>query len=131
MQQRFFNLIREENKNGATVLFSSHILTEVQKLCTRVGIIKEGRMIRVEEISTMRNTTYKKVRLDFPAEIPADILSLAGISNVAQEASEVSFLFKGEIGTLIQTIGRFPLSNVQIEEPDLEEIFLHYYDKEA
>jgi len=59
MQQRFFDLIREENKKGVTILFSSHILSEVQKLCSRVGIIKDGEMVAVEDIETMRNTTYK------------------------------------------------------------------------
>ncbi len=63
MQQKFFNLIREENKRGATVFFSSHILGEVQKLCNRVAIIKEGRIINVQEIKTLQKDNYKKIRV--------------------------------------------------------------------
>ena len=63
MQQKFFNLIREENKRGATVFFSSHILSEVQRLCNRVAIIKEGRIIKIQDIKTLQKDNYKKVRV--------------------------------------------------------------------
>lgn len=131
MQQKFFNLIRSENKNGATVLFSSHILTEVQKLCSRVAIIKEGRIIKVEDIGAMRNTTYKKIRLEFHSEVPGELTALDGISNLKRDGPELSFLYKGNIDSMIKTIARFELANVMIEEPDLEEIFLHYFGREA
>lgn len=130
MQQRFFDLIREENKRGATVLFSSHILSEVQKLCSRVGIIKEGRMIKIENINDMINTTYKKVKIIFKDSIPEEIHALEGISGKLIHDNEISFLFKGDINSLFQLLSRFSLVNAIIEEPDLEEIFLHYYNRE-
>lgn len=130
MQQRFFDLIREENKRGATVLFSSHILSEVQKLCSRVGIIKEGRMIKIENINEMINTTYKKVKIIFKDSIPDEIHSLEGISGKLIHNNEISFLFKGDINSLFHLLSHFSLVNAIIEEPDLEEIFLHYYNRE-
>lgn len=130
MQQRFFDLIREENKRGATVLFSSHILSEVQKLCSRVGIIKEGRMIKIENINDMINTTYKKVKIIFKDSIPEEIHTLEGISGKLLHNNEISFLFKGDINSLFHLLSRFSLVNAIIEEPDLEEIFLHYYNRE-
>lgn len=130
MQQKFFELIREENKKGATVLFSSHILPEVQKLCTRVGIIKEGKIVKVEDISEMINTTYKKIKLNFKNEIPSALQALTGISGVTKNGTEIDFLFKGDINTVIRFINSYELNNAIIEEPDLEEIFLHYYNKE-
>ena len=130
MQQKFFQLIKEENEKGATVLFSSHILSEVQKLCSRVCIIKEGRIIKIQEISELINTTYKKIKLDFKYEISKNLLSIDGISGAKINGSELSFLFKGDINTIIQELAGSQLDNVLIEEPDLEEIFLHYYDKE-
>jgi ABC-2 type transport system ATP-binding protein len=127
MQQKFFGLIREENANGATVLFSSHILPEVQKLCTRVAIIKEGRIIRVEDIGTMRDTTYKKIRIDYKSGKAEAITALDGVNDFKQDGCEISFLYKGDINRVIAVIGAFELNNLIIEEPDLEEIFLHYY----
>ena len=130
MQQKFFQLIKEENKRGATILFSSHILSEVQKLCSRVCIIKEGRIVQIQEISELINTTYKKIKLDYKQEISQSLLSIEGINGVKTNGKEVSFLFKGDINRIIQQLAGSQLNNVLIEEPDLEEIFLHYYDKE-
>lgn len=70
MQKTFFELIRRENANGVTVLLSSHILSEVQKLCSRVAIIKEGRIVKLEDIGTLRDTAYKKVRIEFNQGFP-------------------------------------------------------------
>lgn len=130
MQQKFFDLILEENKKGATVLMSSHILSEVQKLCSRVAIIKEGKIVRMEDIATIRNTTYKKVHMEFKGSIPDGVLNLVGVSNQSIRESEISFLFKGNINDIIRAFEGNELSNLIIEEPDLEEIFMHYYTKE-
>lgn len=130
MQQRFFTLIREENARGATVLFSSHILPEVQKLCTRVGIIQEGRIIEVADISTMRNTTYKKIKMEFKNDIPGGINSLEGLNDIKISEKEISFLFRGDINSIIRLVSNTEIANITIEEPDLEEIFMHYYNKE-
>lgn len=130
MQQKFFDLIREENGKGATILMSSHILSEVQKLCSRVAIIKDGQIIRIEDIATMRNTTYKKITVDFKYAIEQSLLILPGISNLITNLTEVSFLFKGNINDVVQAISKSEITNLIIEEPDLEEIFMHYYIKE-
>lgn len=129
MQQKFFDLIKAENERGATVLMSSHILPEVQKLCTRVAIIKEGRIIKIEDIGTMRDTAYKKIRVNFGDGIPEDLAALEGVSSLTVSGPELSFLFMGDINKVIQIISRHHLVNISIEEPDLEEIFLHYYGK--
>ncbi|MDD2534262.1 MAG: ABC transporter ATP-binding protein [Eubacteriales bacterium] len=127
MQQKFFDLIKAENAKGATVLMSSHILTEVQKLCSRVAIIKEGQIIKIEDIQTMRETAYKKIRLTFADGQPFKLAELPGISSYEQNGSDSTFLYKGSVNALVQTISGIDLANVTIEEPDLEEIFLHYY----
>ena len=74
MQQRFFELLEEENKKGATILFSSHILTEVQRLCNRVAIIKEGKIVTVEKISTLKENTYKKFKVETKARTRLKLL---------------------------------------------------------
>ena len=131
MQQKFFDLILEENKKGATVLFSSHILSEVQKLCTRVAIIKEGHIVKVENINDMRNNAYKKVTV---ASTTPDLESrfvMEGVTNLVKEDSEINFLFKGDVNKIIEKLHGVNITNILIEEPTLEEIFMHYYQKEA
>jgi ABC-2 type transport system ATP-binding protein len=131
MQQRFFDLIREENKKGVTILFSSHILSEVQKLCSRVGIIKDGEMVAVEDIETMRNTTYKKIKIEGEgiSGLSQRIKELEGNTSFKSLDDEISFIFKGDINNLINMLSEYKIKNLLIEEPDLEEIFMHYYDR--
>lgn len=130
MQQNFFNLLNEENKKGATILFSSHILSEVQKLCNRVAIIKEGRIIKVERMSDLIETNYKRFKLETAAKIEKEMLDIDGISDLTIVDHTVSFLYKGPINAITKKIASLDLTNLWAEEPDLEEIFLHYYQRE-
>jgi len=127
MQQNFFNLIREENQRGATVFFSSHILGEVQRLCSRVAIIKEGSIIKFQDIKTLQAENYKKIRITADS-LDEKTFSFDGISNLQRENGVLSFFFKGDINQITKTISGIKLSDVSIEEPTLEEIFLHYYE---
>jgi len=127
MQQKFFNLIREENKNGATVLFSSHILSEVQQLCDRVAIIKNGEIISIQEIKSLREDTYKKFILK-GTKIDKSKFVIDGITKLEQTDHKVSFLFRGDINEIIKIAATFKLTDISIEEPTLEEIFMHYYE---
>ena len=81
MQQNFFNLIREENQRGATVFFSSHILGEVQRLCSRVAIIKDGKIINIQDIKTLQDDNYKKIRIE-AENLDEKAFSFEGISNL-------------------------------------------------
>lgn len=130
MQQTFFELLREENKRGATILFSSHILSEVQKLCSRVAIIKEGKIIKVERMDDLRRNSYAKIRLELAAPINKSWLNLPGISNLQVSARRVSFLFRGDINVITKLVVGMKLISIWIEEPELEEIFMHYYKTE-
>ena len=128
MQQKFFKLIREENEiRGATVFFSSHILGEVQKMCNRVAIIKEGTVIRIEEIATLQKDNYKKIRVTAD-DVDEKRYDIEGVSNLAKENGAVSFLFKGDINVMAKLISEKEIADVTIEEPTLEEIFMHYYE---
>jgi ABC-2 type transport system ATP-binding protein len=131
MQQKFFDLLREENKNGTTILFSSHILSEVQRACNRVAIIKEGRIISLEKISTLRENSYRKIKVDTTAAVGQDYFKMNGVSNIEADGNNVSFLYRGNINLIMKRITELNLSNILIEEPSLEEIFMHYYEKEA
>lgn len=130
MQQRFFELLEEENKKGATILFSSHILSEVQRLCNRVAIIKEGKVVTVEKISTLKENNYKRFKIETADIVDLNVFKIIGVNNLEMKGNEVSFLFKGNINTVLKKLAEIDLRNLWIEEPDLEEIFMHYYEKE-
>ncbi len=127
MQRKFFQLVREENSRGVTVFFSSHILSEVQRLCNRVGIIKEGRLIEIADIRTLQRDNYKKVRVVGDG-LSAARFDLPGVTNLECANGEVHFFYKGDVNALLRRIGESPVSDVMIEEPTLEEIFMHYYE---
>ena len=127
MQRKFFQLIRDENARGVTVFFSSHILGEVQRMCNRVSIIKEGKIIEVADIRTLQKNNYKKVQVVADA-LDAKFFDLPGVTNLESHNGTVHFFFKGDINAIMQKIGQVKVSDVTIEEPTLEEIFLHYYE---
>lgn len=131
MQQKFFNLIKEENRQGATVLFSSHILGEVQKLCSRVAIIKEGRIISIEDINSLHNRNYKRFKIDFHNHLDPGYFNIEGVADLNTTPGSAAFLFKGELNQVIDKIHSLDLINLTVEEPSLEEIFMHYYERES
>ena len=127
MQKTFFNLIKEENKRGATVLFSSHILGEIQRICDRVAIIKEGRIVAVQKISELQQSAYKNVSFTVKSGASPKAIALEGAQNIEISGASASFIFKGDVNMLLSEIAKYPLVNVDITEPTLEEIFMHYY----
>ncbi len=131
MQQKFFDLLAEENKKGSTILFSSHILSEVQKLCRRVAIIKDGKIVKVEKISTLKENNHKKFQIETIPKIDKEYFNITGVSNLEVKDHMVNFLFRGNINYIMKKISDIEITNLWVEEPNLEEIFLHYYEKEA
>ena len=130
IQQAFYDILKEENCRGATVFFSSHVLSEVQKLCDRVAILKEGQLIGIQSIKELCESGYKKVSLSAKEAIPRDFFNLSGIANYAETADKtsVSFMYNGNITAIIDKIHLLSLDDVLLEEPSLEEIFMHYYE---
>ncbi len=131
MQQKFFELLKEENKKGTTILFSSHILSEVQKMCDRVAIIKDGRLIKLQKISELKDNNHKKFKVETKNPIDSVFFDIKGVSNLQIKGEMVSFLFRGNINDVIKKLDQIDITNLWIEEPDLEEIFMHYYEKEV
>ncbi|TLS48916.1 ABC transporter ATP-binding protein [Paenibacillus antri] len=129
MQQKFFELIAQENQKGAAVFFSSHILSEVQKMCDRVAFIKDGRIIKQEKISDLQENSYKKISLEAKSGIAKAALEMDGVSNIELKGNTASFIFRGNINAIMRRVAEIELTNITIAEPDLEEIFMHYYMK--
>ncbi len=129
MQARFFELIRSENRKGMTIFFSSHTLSEVQLLCKRVAIIKEGRIIKVEDIETLRKRQLKKIHIEFAEEAENEIADLGGIENTPVVSGKtLQFMYSGDINDLVLKLRDKLIADLTIEEPSLEEIFMHYYN---
>ncbi len=127
MQRKFFDLIRQENSRGVTVFFSSHILGEVQRLCNRVGIIREGKIAEISDIRTLQQNNYKKIRIECSG-IDSSLFNMPGVTNLQDEDSTLHFFFKGDINAVLQKLSPLQVNDVTIEEPTLEEIFMHYYE---
>jgi len=128
MQNTFFEMLREERNKGTTIFFSSHILSEVQKMCDRVAIIKEGELVQVETIENLTKNNLKKITISLESPEPIDI-NLKGILSEEQTGKEVKLLYNGDMKALLNQLYTMPIQDLLIEEPTLEEIFMHYYEK--
>jgi len=129
MQKRFFDLIKQENQTGTTVLFSSHILSEVKKISNRIGFIKDGHIIKVEKMEDLFSKNYKKIEIETNDEKVSKIEELLGVSAFDKEGGRVKFMYQGKLDLLLNVLNSLELSDLLISEPDLEEIFLQYYEK--
>lgn len=124
MQREFFNILRERNAEGATVFLSSHVLSEIQRNCTRAAIIREGRIIACDSVEALSQTSTKRVIVHGAVSLNG----LDGIRDLKSADGVQSFLYSGEISRLLDVLSRGNVSDISVAEPDLEEIFLHYYE---
>ena len=127
IQQIFYDILREENQKGTTIFFSSHVLGEVQKLCGRVAILREGRLVNIQSMKQLRESGYKKITLTAKAPIPEDFFDIPGAANVQQENRAASLMFNGSAASIMDRLQQLELEDILIEEPSLEEIFINYY----
>ena len=126
MQREFFSMLEEEHRKGVTIFMSSHILSEIESHAETAAAIREGRIIvsgKVEEIS---KTNARKVNL----RGKIDISTLTGVKEVVEDKNGMSFLYSGEASALLEALNKGSVKDFTVTEPDLEEVFLHYYRKE-
>lgn len=130
MQHRFFDLLKEANQDGTTIFFSSHILSEVEKFCHRVAIIKEGKVVDEAHVSELKKKMLSRVT-GYPKENQSlKQPDLSGVISFEQTPRGFTFLYQGDIQELLTSLATQPLDKLTIEEPDLEEVFMHYYQDE-
>ena len=127
MQREFFEILKERNRHGTTVFLSSHVLSEIQRNCTRAAIIREGRLIACDSVEQLSQSNAKRISIHGKV----DLSGLDGIRDKKEGEDSVSFLYTGDINKLLRILSAGQLSDISISEPDLEEIFLHYYEKEG
>ncbi|MGM9681176.1 MAG: ABC transporter ATP-binding protein [Eubacteriales bacterium] len=126
IQREFYALLKEKNAGGATVFLSSHILSEVQRYCRHAAVIREGAILACDSVENLGHTGAKRVTLRGVEALPP----LDGIRDMKITPDALTFLYSGKPDLLLKTLSDLPLTDVSIAEPDLEEVFLHYYAKE-
>jgi len=128
VQQTFFAVLREAVDEGRTVFLSSHVLSEAEKTCDRVAIIREGRIVRVDRVDALRDLAVHQVELRFTEPVPvAEFESIAGVSNVMVEDHVLRMHVSGPIAPVVRAAARFELADFVSREPSLEETFLAQY----
>lgn len=128
MQKAFWDLILERHRQGATVFLSSHVLSEIQQHCTRAAIIREGRLVVEDAVDTLAQTAAKRVTL---RNVRGTLPEISGAKDLTQVGNNISFLVQGEARQLLEDLRQGDFDDLTITEPDMEEIFLHFYENEG
>ena len=124
IQEEFFNILKEEKKKGTTIFFSSHVLSEIKKVCDRVGIIKEGHLIKVDTISNFNKNNYLNIHIE-----SKDIEKISKELNI--DIINNNFIYQGDINILINKLSRYKIDKLLINELEIEELFIDYYKEEV
>jgi beta-exotoxin I transport system ATP-binding protein len=129
MQEEFMTLVAEERERGCTVFVSSHELDEVERVCDRVGIVRDGRLIAVERIADLLGKAKRRATLEVadPSEL-ADLKELPGISELSLDGRRASFLMSDDVDRTVKAIAAHRLVDLEVSHPTLEEVFLTYYE---
>lgn len=127
MQKEFFEILQERSKEGTTVFISSHVLSEIQRNCTRAAIIRDGRIIAQGSVDALSKTSAKRITVHGSIHLE----SLRGVRDRKDTEDSVSFLYSGDMDSLLRTLSFGQVNDLTITEPDLEEVFLHYYEKDG
>ena len=127
IQRAFFALLKERNAEGATVFLSSHVLSEIGRHCERAGILREGRLIKEERVDKLTGTGVKRVTLHGVSALP----EIDGMRDLKIGDSDASFLYSGRADALIKALAGLTFTDIALTDPDIEDVFLHYYTKEG
>ena len=127
MQREFFEILKERNREGTTVFLSSHVLSEIQRNCTRAAIIRDGKIIACDSVEVLSKTSAKRVTVHGAV----DLEHLIGVRDRKDTGDSISFLYSGDMNHLLRTLSSGQVSDLAVTEPDLEEVFLHYYEKDG
>ncbi len=126
MQREFYELLTERNREGATIFLSSHILSEISRYCKHAAVIRDGKILASDSVEKLGHTGLKRVTLHGTEHIP----TILGVKNATAENGSVSFLYSGSPKKLLSSLNDINFEDFTVTDPDLEEIFMHYYAKE-
>ncbi|MBU4175338.1 MAG: ABC transporter ATP-binding protein [Actinobacteria bacterium] len=129
VQQTVYEILNEYREDGSTVLFSSHNLPEVEKICDRVGVIREGHLAGTERIEDLRNKRLRNVEIIFSGGVPEDLGELPGVTDLERAGNRVQLKLKGEIDPLIKMVARYKVADFSVSHASLEDVFLEFYGR--
>lgn len=127
IQQKFYSLVDEEKGKGKTVFLSSHILSEVERMCDRVGIIRDGKLVAVDSVSNLTTKKFKKVKITYEEDLPDSFFEKPGIEIVNKDGPNVTLNIVSSLGKNLHHLTNHPIKDMHVHEPSLEDIFLSYY----
>jgi len=128
IQNHLFDILKEQNEKGTTIFFSSHVLSDVEKFCHRVAFIKDGRIIIEDDINSLKEKLLSRITFQLKEGTDDITLRTKGIISIEKTKNGTSFLYQGGIPQLLEELSQLPIVKITITEPDLEEVFMHYYE---
>jgi len=131
MQQTLYGLLQEFQEQGTTIFFSSHILSEVQKISDRIGIVRAGRLVDVESIDNLKHKAVRRMEVHFRTEPNFNVQNIPGIKIEHRVDNRLFLLVRGDINSVLQELAQYDLEDLVFPEPDLEDIFLNYYSEKG
>jgi ABC-2 type transport system ATP-binding protein len=129
IQQQFYELILEVKERGKTIFFSSHILSEVERVCDRVAILREGKLVVLHEISDLKKFRLKTIEVTFKRELDESIFRLEGVRKIEKNAHTIRLWIDANINGILRIISEYPIDNISCRDASLEDIFLEYYSQ--
>ena len=128
MQEEFLALVREERERGCAVFLSSHELDEVERVCDRVGIIRDGTLIAVENVADLLAKTPRRASVEFSEAVDVGALrGLPGVSDLSVDGTKIEFRVAGDLDAVIKALAAHHVIDFELAHPTLEEVFLGYY----
>lgn len=125
MQEAFYEILLEEKKKGTTIFFSSHILSEIKRICDKVAIIKDGKIINIDDMNNFEDSDALRIKIT--SDYNEDILKELKLSEDSIKNETLEFIYKDDINNLMKILSKYNIKKLLIEELDIEEIFIHYY----
>ena len=130
MQEEFLAFVAEEREQGRTVFLSSHELDEVERACDRVGIIREGRLVAVEDVGDITGRGFRHVTLEFAQPVdPVEFRRIPGVDELERDGNRLRFKASGDLDRVVKAAARHTVTDIELTRPTLEEIFLTYYGR--
>ena len=131
MQREFLALVSQVRAAGRTVFLSSHNLPEVERSCDRVGIIREGRLIEISPVQALLAGHWRSVNLVLGAPPPTGAFDLPNVQTVSATARDVHLMVRGDLNPFLRRLAELNVHDLSITTPDIEDIFLRFYDRDA
>lgn len=131
VQEEVEAILSERASGGGTVFFSSHVLSEVERICHRVGIIRDGRMVAVEDVGAVKGRSLHIIEVTFAEPVPAGVFDLPGVREVRRDGTLIHLEVRDQLDAALKAIARYGVLDLRTEQPSLDQVFLSYYQEPA